>query len=752
MRLTLRTLLAYRDGVLSPSETSDLHQRIRKTEVASNLLRRVENLVKHKQLLAPKLSGEGLGGDANTVAEYLDDALASEQVPEFERICIAESDLVLAELAHCHQLLAEALNSQVVVPQDLRLLAIGLTNPQNQAALQRRLKIGVKSTTGAPATGNITRLDGAHPQKLAETAEAKATETIAAERSQVQAPMLASGGGSIKPQGLDLERPQLAHEVPEYLVGPKSGGWRIPLAIGAMVALLAVLAWQALGPLSNVRDMFVASSSPSNNSPPNKVEVNDPASSNKSTENGSPRNPVESNSEDVALNDKQTDVSSVSNVPSPSAAAKDKSKAAEDSPKSDSDVQASEVPPTEVPIVGDAVNNPAALPIEPSGKSFSWTPNSEDGSSVLFIRKAADENSVQRIVANTPLATNAEIVVPPAMRPTLNLAGHCTWAVCGPTLMQLSGDEHVTVNTSLCRAIIKGEAQGREVTIAAPTGPVKLRFEDAASMAAVEVAYRPVLHGPVTDKLATKPFLIVVAVEGQVSVIPTRDANDNKNIRLVVGEGVAFTDGAPIEFELGAIPSWYRAGNDRPIDLLAAADMHRWMNANVDANAQLTSLCSDSRPETAALAIQTAMLLGRWESFAGDFLNNESLRSHWSATLTLAEQLIASSEQKAESLRIAFETAHPGRGAALFTLFSGAVDSSQPKDVLPKLVESLGSAELNERVLAGHQLRRLMGKDLGFQPSIPNRAVLQQWRRTIASGPAFVPLDNPILEAKQALK
>ena len=67
MRLTLRTLLAYRDGVLSPTETGDLHQRIKQNAFASNLLRRIESLVKHKQILAPKVSGEGpsaLGGEA----------------------------------------------------------------------------------------------------------------------------------------------------------------------------------------------------------------------------------------------------------------------------------------------------------------------------------------------------------------------------------------------------------------------------------------------------------------------------------------------------------------------------------------------------------------------------------------------------------------------------------------------------------------------------------------------------------------
>jgi len=731
MRLTLRTLLAYRDGVLSPTETSDLHQRIRQTEVASNLLRRVENLLKHKQLLAPKVNGEGLGGDANSVAEYLDDTLASEQVPEFERICIVESDLVLAELAHCHQLLAEALNSQVIVPPALRSQAVSLVNPQNQAALLRRLKIGGKTSTLAGLAGSIRRVDNSHPEKSLDSSETQADEAPASQRSLVQAPMVTSGGGSIKPQGLDLERPQLAHEVPEYLVGQRSGGWRIPLAICGMVALLGVLAWQALGPLNNVRDLFVA-----NNPAPNDL-----------ASNGTQKNSVVPSSGGVEPSDRKHDVesavTSVDPSPSPSASGSD----SKDATNLDS-----EVPIAEEAKQPDAPNTEPITPqADPANNTFRWTPSSEEAKSVLFIRKSVDGSNLRRIIANAPLPTDGEIVVPPSMRPTLNLAGSCTWSVCGPTLMQLSQDENITITTSLCRAIAKGGTQGRGVTIAAPTGSVNLQFEDATSMASVEVAFRPVSHGPITDKLAFKPFLIVVAVEGQVTVTPTREAVDSKSIRLVVGEGVAFTDGQPIEFELGAIPTWYRAGNDRPLDLFAVADMHNLMRDTENAAAQLTGLCSDSRPETAALAIQSKMLLGEWGGFAGDFLNNELMRSHWSGAIGLAEQLIAGREQNSEALRLAFEAAHAGRGDALFALLAGISDSSQPKELLPKLVESLGSVELDERVLAVNQLRRLVGKDLGFQPSIPNRAVLQQWRRAIASGPSFLPLDNPIWEAKKSV-
>jgi hypothetical protein len=315
--------------------------------------------------------------------------------------------------------------------------------------------------------------------------------------------------------------------------------------------------------------------------------------------------------------------------------------------------------------------------------------------------------------------------------------------------MQLSLKENATVNTSLCRGLTAAGPHGRRVAIAAPAGSVELQFEDPSSMAAVEVAFRPVSHGATTDKLAFKPVLIVVAVEGQVTVTATSKDAQPKSLRLVVGEGVAFMDSQSVEFELGAIPTWYRAGNERPIDSLAAIDMHNFIRGTDDVSQPLTALCSDRRPETAALAIQAKMLLGESTEFAGDFLNNELMRSHWSSALNLAEQLLATKEGNAEALRAAFEATHPGRGESLLALFAGDSESAQSKEILSKLVELLGSDQLDERVLAAHQLRRLTGKDMGFQPSFPNRAVLQQWRRTILSSTSLQPLGNPIWEAKR---
>ncbi len=55
MRLTLRTLLAYRDHVLKPAEIEDMHARVQQSVLASNLIKRIDALSQRTNLLAPPL-------------------------------------------------------------------------------------------------------------------------------------------------------------------------------------------------------------------------------------------------------------------------------------------------------------------------------------------------------------------------------------------------------------------------------------------------------------------------------------------------------------------------------------------------------------------------------------------------------------------------------------------------------------------------------------------------------------------------
>lgn len=106
MRLTLRTLLAYLDGLLPVADQADLAMRVDASAVAQSLVARIRQVIRQSTIGAPRVDGRGLGDDANSVAEYLDNSLEPVRLEMLERICL-ESDMHLAEVASCHAMLAE---------------------------------------------------------------------------------------------------------------------------------------------------------------------------------------------------------------------------------------------------------------------------------------------------------------------------------------------------------------------------------------------------------------------------------------------------------------------------------------------------------------------------------------------------------------------------------------------------------------------------------------------------------------------
>ena len=119
MRLTLRTLLAYLDDLLEPSQAKELGAKIQESEAASQLVMQIRDVIRKRRLTAPVVSGPGCDLDANLVAEYLDNTLSPEGVIDVERICL-ESDMHLAEVAASHQILTLVLGEPVDVGQASR--------------------------------------------------------------------------------------------------------------------------------------------------------------------------------------------------------------------------------------------------------------------------------------------------------------------------------------------------------------------------------------------------------------------------------------------------------------------------------------------------------------------------------------------------------------------------------------------------------------------------------------------------------
>ncbi len=164
MRLTVRTLLAWIDGVLGPEDQKDLGEKVAASDVAGRLIERANSVVAHPELSAPRPEGRGLADDPDTAAEFLDNVLGAEPLQAFERVCI-ESDIHLAEVAACHRLLAEmTANPQVIEPleagQRRMLLAVIAKHVSGgMTARESALPTGAARlrTTPAPAAAGEPR-------------------------------------------------------------------------------------------------------------------------------------------------------------------------------------------------------------------------------------------------------------------------------------------------------------------------------------------------------------------------------------------------------------------------------------------------------------------------------------------------------------------------------------------------------------------------------------------------------------------
>jgi hypothetical protein len=134
MRLTLRTLLAWIDGVLPEPQRDEIGAKVEASPVAGKLVSRIADVVAKPGLSAPRPDGRGLAEDPNTAAEFLDNVLPGDRLEAFERVCI-DSDIHLAEIADCHTLLAElSRNPEAAGPLDPALRQRLLASVARQAS------------------------------------------------------------------------------------------------------------------------------------------------------------------------------------------------------------------------------------------------------------------------------------------------------------------------------------------------------------------------------------------------------------------------------------------------------------------------------------------------------------------------------------------------------------------------------------------------------------------------------------------
>ena len=262
MRLTLRTLLAWLDGVLTPDEQRELGERVAGSTVATHMAERIRASIGRTMIGAPRVDAKGMADDPNSVAEYLDNSLPSERLEPFERICI-ESEVHLAEVAACHGMLAEVARQVATLDRtlsdeerhhlqdrvqrrlvwDRERLAAEIAARANDAATSREASLREQRATAR----DIRAALGTEPT-MADGPLAQAAAGRAAASGDVGSANGAIGRGGSRVGDGDLTTIDLSRgsEQP-VVVGPRrsslSAWLSAALALGLLLALGGVLTW-----------------------------------------------------------------------------------------------------------------------------------------------------------------------------------------------------------------------------------------------------------------------------------------------------------------------------------------------------------------------------------------------------------------------------------------------------------------------------------------------------------------------------
>ena len=238
MRLTLRTLLAYRDGVLEPSDSAVLEAKIKESSTAQKISQRIEQEMRNRKLAPIPVDAREFGFDANMVAEYLDDTIPLETLPEMERQCLENNNL-LSEVGSCHQILSRALSVPAPIPSQLRQRIRELpSNPSVPSSL-------LTSKT-LESNGHIRRIDSVVPGNNSHGSVSLETAPNSTSLKNIRKPRI-----ELRGTGIELDD-GLGRQVPEYLIG-NDRGWLVRALMGiTLVLALVVVGAIAVGPMPRV--------------------------------------------------------------------------------------------------------------------------------------------------------------------------------------------------------------------------------------------------------------------------------------------------------------------------------------------------------------------------------------------------------------------------------------------------------------------------------------------------------------------
>jgi hypothetical protein len=753
MRLTLRTMLAYMDGILEPEVAQDIKRKIDESQFAYELMHRIRDLQRRLRLAAPGVISQGPGTDPETVSQYLDNTLPPERVTEFEKLCL-EADIHLAEVAACHQILTLVLGEPAEVDPNTRQKIYEIPNRFAEIPYSLAHSITHAAVTPPPLPPTYAEELGIFPER--------------------------------KTHGKPT--------VPEYLREPKKKYRWISVAGGITVAaclilvLLKTLGWFELGATPD--NTTVVAKAGQENKQAAKTTNKSGATPTKTTadisvkrkpdvkaieteakpvaETAAPAKQAAGTAKQGAAEQPSTPAMAPGKTemitkPAPTAkgaeAAKESSGAAtvseagggsapvsalltptdkgsgQNAVPAPGTAQTAEKPtaaePTEIQVAMNTSQGRPELPAAPIERLGRFMSENE-----ILLRYASNPADCQRVAGKEFLSSQQEILALPTYRPEISLAAGVNLRVQGGTTVELlpaAGGEPAGVKLRFGRIVVMPLANpGTRLRIAFGERTGVLTFVDPEAIVAAEVRRIHQLGAdPETEPARISGELFVTTGEALWEEAGQKTLQLSAPTRVILAEKLA-----PELVPARELPSWI---NNEPIsyfDRRASTTIAESLQASPlerPVRLGLLELAEHRQKEVRWLAIRCLGYLDYFDPLV-TLLDDSEAKNDWSDCIDQLREAVARDPAAAVAVRQALGKRYPQTASALYRMLWGYTDKDLEAGEDAKLVKYLENDSLALRVLSFWNLREITGLGLYYQPeqtSAKRQQPLQRWKQRL---------------------
>jgi len=732
MRLTLRTMLAYLDDILEPDDSEEIAKKIEESEFATGLLHRTRDCMRRLRLGAPPVAGRGMALDPNTVAEYLDNTLASERVPDFEKVCL-ESDMHLAEVAGCHQILTLVLGepAEIDPASRERMYRLILQSAGSGVAADRVVPPPVSVPPVAAAADDHLQVRRARPEVPDYLRESKRSRVI---------PVLAT-----------LAVAAMLTLVVLLFFGPQDIRIRIANLIGGDRNAADDQTGSVDGKTGGAeRDSVADKGNAASGSAAKRNAANDDVSNTGNANSAAPsKQPAAATGRGSAPGDRAAlvpEAPSNGAIPEPG----DDAEPAETGPEAATRQDGNGGPklPDQAPAaVPDGSDEPATVPSTDSADpAAAVAANNTDQPDLAKperepiarpetaeeIGRYTSDNDVllifdatakvwKRLPFKSTLATGDRLLALPGFRPSVTLSAGVTVQPVGPAVVVLDsvdeqGVPHITIDYGRVILLTVGKPKN-QIHLNLGGREALVTFNNAQSTLAVDV--RPTLVAG--QDPATTPAIVNVDRLASSGTIVWKEGRDT--------------------FELTAgndLPKWLSPDSLSLIEQRAAfgqGGLEHGLALTRSVTLALKELAQSRRMEVKTLAMRGLAHVGDFELLVRA-LDDEEQRTTWPTCIESLRAALGHGAATADEVRAAFEKKRGAEGAELYRMLWGYTAQQLKDGEDARLVDYLSHESLDFRVVSYWTLQTITnrGGDMFYHPQDSpqkRKQAVQKWKERL---------------------